>query len=76
MLQICFDTHLVRGNTLFNVKHPLVKTLAEIKSALGHRELIIGHVGAHDIGSNLFTVLICSRCLALASLIGAQPFQI
>ena len=39
----------------FNTQHPLVRSLAkEIKSALGHRELIIGHVGAHDIGSNLF----------------------
>lgn len=39
----------------FNLKQPIVSALiGEIKSALGHRSLIIGHVGAHDIGSNLF----------------------
>ncbi len=39
----------------FSVKSPIVDALAsEMRSALGHREVIIGHVGAHDIGSNLF----------------------
>ena len=39
----------------FNVSHTAIETLVTgLRSALGHRELVIGHVGAHDIGSNLF----------------------
>ncbi|MAD59886.1 MAG: hypothetical protein CMH49_00030 [Myxococcales bacterium] len=39
----------------FSLDSPKVQSLVEsIQSALGQRQLIIGHVGAHDIGSNLF----------------------
>ncbi len=39
----------------FTLESPKVQSLIEsIQSALGQRQLIIGHVGAHDIGSNLF----------------------
>lgn len=39
----------------FTLDSPKVLSLIEsIRSALGQRQLIVGHVGAHDIGSNLF----------------------
>lgn len=39
----------------FSLRSPLVLELIEaLRAALGTRKLVIGHVGAHDIGSNLY----------------------
>ena len=49
------DEVLPELNLKFKLDTPIISELiGVIRDALGHRELIIGHIGAHDIGSNLF----------------------